>query len=80
MKVFNFFSFYSTQMEQEDLCSGDNDIIKNAFYKNTKPVNINQANIKSMYYLIKNHMVLKIHLNNLLAIDIVVMLLQRYYV
>ena len=80
MKVFNFFSFYSRQMEQEDLCSGDNDIIKNAFYKNTKPVNINQANIKSMYYLIKNHMVLKIHLNNLLAIDIVVMLLQRYYV
>ena len=79
MKVFNFFSFNSTQMEQEDLCSGDNDIIKNAFYKNTKPVNINQANIKSMYYLIKNHMVLKINLNNLLAIDIVVMLLQRHY-
>ena len=57
MKVLNFFSFDSTQVEQEDLCSGDNDIIKNAFYKNTKPVNINQAIIKSMYYLIKNHMV-----------------------
>ena len=67
-------------MEQEDLCSGDNDIIKNAFYKNTKPVNINQAIIKSMYYLIKNHMVLRIHINTLLAIDIVVMLLQRHYV
>ena len=67
-------------MEQEDLCSGDHDINKNAINKNTKPVNINQANIKSMYYLIKNHMVLKIHLNTFLAIDIVVMLLQRHYV
>ena len=80
MKVLNFFSFDSTQVEQKDLCSGDNDIIKNAFYKNTKPVNINQAIIKSMYYLIKNHMVLQIHINTLLAIDIVVMLLQRHYV
>ena len=51
-------------MEQEVVHFGENSIIKSAFQKNKKPINVNKVDIKR----IKNHSV-KIHLNTLLDID-----------
>ena len=65
-------------MEQEALYFGENGIIKSAFHKNKKPLNINKLNIKEIMLHYKNQMV-KIHLNSLLDIDMKLMLLHCHY-
>ena len=58
-------------MEEEALYFGENDIFKNAFHKNKKTELILMKYIfKEQYYLIKNHSLIKIHLNTLLDIVI----------
>ena len=44
-KIWPFFSFHSIKMEQEAIYFGENSIIKSAFHKNKKPVNINKVDI-----------------------------------
>ena len=44
-------------MEQEAVYFGENGIIKSAFHKNKKPININEVDIEEIvlsYYLIRN--------------------------
>ena len=45
-KTFDILAFHSIKMEQEALCFGENGIIKNAFLKNKKQININEVDIK----------------------------------
>ena len=45
-KRFDFFSFHSIKMEQVAVHFGENSIIKRAFHKNKKPININEVDIK----------------------------------
>ena len=40
-------------MEQEAVYFGENGIIKSAFHKNKKPININEVDIEKWYYPIK---------------------------
>ena len=35
-------------MEQEAVCFGENGIIKSAFHKNKKPININKVHIEEI--------------------------------
>ena len=35
-------------MEQEAVCFGENDIIKSAFHKNKKPININEVDTEEI--------------------------------
>ena len=42
----NIFSLHSLRMKQKSLCFGENYIIKNSFYKDTRPVNIYEVDIK----------------------------------
>ena len=42
----DFFSFHGVKMEQEVVDFGQNSIIKRAFRKNKKPININEVHIK----------------------------------
>ena len=44
IKHFDFF-FHSVKMEQEGVHFGENSIIKSAFHKNKKSININEADI-----------------------------------
>ena len=46
IKNFDFFSFHSIKMEQEAIHFGENSIIKSAFHKSKKPININEVDIK----------------------------------
>ena len=46
IKNFDFFSFDSIKMEQEAIHFGENSIIKSAFHKNKKPIDINEVDIK----------------------------------
>ena len=50
-KRLTFFSFHSIKMEQETVYFGENSSIKNPFYKNKKPININEADIKRIKIL-----------------------------
>ena len=61
-KLFDFFSF---QTIKKTLYFGENGIIKNVFHKDKRPININEVDLKRMHQLIKDHMVIKIHLNTL---------------
>ena len=45
-RILTFFSFHSIKMEQEAVHFGENSIIKSAFHKNKKPININEVDIK----------------------------------
>ena len=66
-------------MEQEAVYFGENGVIKSAFHKNKKPININEVDIEEIILSHKNHMI-KIHLNNLLDTDIKVMLFHHHCV
>ena len=44
--MLTYFSFHSIKMEQEVAHLGENSIIKSAFHKNKKPININKVDIK----------------------------------
>ena len=44
--MLTFFSFHSIKMQQEAVHFGENSIIKIAFHKNKKPININEVDIK----------------------------------
>ena len=66
-------------MEQEAVYFGENGIIKSAFYKNKRPININEVDIEEIVLSHKNHIV-KIHLNTLLDTDIKVMLFHHHCV
>ena len=44
--MLTYFSFHSIKMEQEAAHLGENSIIKSAFHKNKKPININKVDIK----------------------------------
>ena len=66
-------------MEQEAVYFGENDIIKSAFHKNKRPININEVNIEYIVLSNKNHTV-KIHLDTLLGTDIKVMLFHYHCV
>ena len=67
-------------MEQEALRVEKNGIIKNAFNKNKKPININEVDITSIILSVKNHLVKTIYLNNFFYINIKVMFFQYCYV
>ena len=45
-RILTFFSFHSIKMEQEAVHFGENSIIKSAFHKNKKPININEVDVK----------------------------------
>ena len=64
-------------MEQEAVYFGENGIIKSAFHKNKRPININEVDIEEIVLSHKNHIV-KIHLNTLLDTDIKVMLFYHH--
>ena len=69
-------------MEQEAIYFGENSIMKSAFHKNKRRININKVDIEriklSDIKIIKNHAV-KIHLRTLLDIDMKVMLFHLHY-
>ena len=65
-------------MEQEAVHFGEDSIIKSAFHKNKKPININEVDIKRIALSNKKSYV-KIHLSTLLDIDMKVMLFHLYY-
>ena len=65
-------------MEQETVYFGENGIIKSAFHKTKKPINVNEVHFEIVLSH-KNHMV-KIHLNTLLDTDIKVMLFHHHCV
>ena len=67
-------------MEQEALYFSENGIIKNAFYKNKKYININEIDIKRIVLSDKKSYDNKDVLNTLLDIDIKVMLSHCHYV
>ena len=58
-------------MEQEAVYFEENGIIKRAFHKIKRPININEVNIEE---IVLSH---KIHLNTLLGTDIKVMLFHH---
>ena len=62
-------------MEQEAVYFGENGIIKSAFHRNKRPININEVDIGEIVLSHKNNMV-KIHLNT----DIKVMLFHHHCV
>ena len=66
-------------MKQEAVYFGENGIIKSAFHKNKRPININEVDIEEIVLSHKNHIV-KIHLNTLLDTDIKVMLFHHHCV
>ena len=66
-------------MEQETVYFGENGIIKSAFHKNKKPINVNEVHVEEIVSSHKNHMV-KIHLNTLLDTDIKVILFHHHCV
>ena len=43
-----FFPFFVWKMEQEAVYFGENSIIKSAFHKNKKTININEVNIEEI--------------------------------
>ena len=45
-KIFTLFSFHSKKMEQEAIYFGENGIIKSAFHKNKRPINIDGVDIE----------------------------------
>ena len=69
-------------MEQEAIYFGESSIIKSAFQKNKRRININKVDIEriklSDIKIIKNHAV-KIHLRTLLDIDMKVKLFHLHY-
>ena len=67
-------------MEQKALYFGENGIIKNAFHKNKKLININEVDIKKIVLSDKDLMAIKIYLNTLLDIYINAMLFHHHYV
>ena len=64
-------------MEQEAVYFGENGIIKSAFHKNKRPININEVDIEEIVLSHKNHIYIKIHSNTLLDTDIKVMLFHH---
>ena len=66
-------------MEQETVYFEENGIIKSAFHKNKRPVNINEVGIEDVVLSIKNHIV-KVQLNTLLDTNIKVMLFYYHCV
>ena len=64
-------------MEQEAIYFGENSIIKSAFHKNKKPININDADTKKIVLFHKSHMI-NIYLNTLLGTDMKVMLFYHH--
>ena len=73
------FSFHSKKMEQEAIYFGENGIIKSAFHKNKRHININEVDIEKEHCQIKNKSI-KIRLNTLLDINMKVMLFHLHYV
>ena len=65
-------------MEQKALYFGENGIIKNAFHKNKKLININEVDIKKIVLSDKDLMAIKIYLNTLLHIYINAMLFHHH--
>ena len=65
-------------MEQKALYFGENGIIKNAFHKNKKLININEVDIKKIVLSDKDLMAIKIYLNTLLDIYINAMLFHHH--
>ena len=53
-------------MEQEAMYFRENGIIKSAFHKNKKPININEVDIEEIVLSHKKNHMVKIHLNTLL--------------
>ena len=64
-------------MEQEAIYFGENGIIKSAFHKNKRPININEVDIERIKLSVKNQMV-KMHLSTLLDISMKVILLHDH--
>ena len=54
------------------------DIIKSAFHKNKKPININEVDIEEIVLCHKHHMA-KIHLSTVLDVGTKVMLFHHHY-
>ena len=66
-------------MEQEAVHLGENSIIKSAFHKNKKPININEIDIERIVLSDKKNHTIKIRLNTLLDIDMKVMFFHLHY-
>ena len=64
-------------MEQEAVYFGENGIIKSAFHKSKRPININEVDIEEIVLFHKKSYS-KIHLNFLLDTDIKVMLFHHH--
>ena len=65
-------------MEQVAVHFGENSIIKRAFHKNKKPININEVDIKRIALSNKKSYV-KTYLSTLLNMDMKVMLFHLHY-
>ena len=75
----NFWLFFSSsiRMSGKNMNFGDKKIKKSNFYKNKKVIRINNIDVNKIFFLKKNHMVQKIHLNTLL--DTMIMMLLDHY-
>ena len=64
-------------MSGKNMNFGDKKIQKSNFYKNKKVIRIDNIDVNKIFFLKKNHMVQKIHLNTLL--DTMIMMLLDHY-